>query len=136
MAEQHNGKYTVIFEKATIYAVDAQGKTYTEELTNEMQGAALNHVMAVLKTNIATPSVFAHRLSVALCHAGVEAIIKSFPRESAPAVSVYGSSQINGHTGALEHIFTVMCAYERVATFTASVAEDRQIHYLQTPAKR
>ena len=137
MAEPRDDKYVVIFHPASICAVDAQGKSYTEPLTNEIQGEAMMHVLGRCKTNIAQPYTFAHRLSVTLCQRGVAAIVRGINGLDGPLTDVaYISSQINGKTGELEHIFNVMCAYELVTVFTASVADDKVMRYPMTPATR
>lgn len=136
MAESHSGKYVVCFDPAEMRAVDAQGKSYTEPLTNEMQGEAMTYTLGVCKAQITRPYAFAHCMSAALCRVGVIAIIRKIAELSGPMEVVYSTSQVNGTTGELEHIFNVMCAFERVETFTASLVGDKIMLYPITPAKR
>ena len=136
MDEPRNNKYTVLFDPADIKAVDARGESYNEPLTNEIQGEAMMYTLGVCKANIAQPYIFAHCLSAALCQAGVLAIVRRIPEMRGPMEVVYSMSQINGHTGELEHVFNVMCAFERVNTFTASIVDDKVMRYPMTPATR
>ena len=136
MAESHSGKYVVCFDPAEMRAVDAQGKSYTEPLTNEMQGEAMTYTLGVCKANIAQPYIFAHCLSAALCRSGVKALVRRISELRGPLEVVYDMSQINGKTGELEHVFKVMCAFERVETFTASLVGDKIMLYPITSAKR
>ena len=116
--------------------MDAQGRSYTEALTYEIQGDAMMYTLGVCKAKIARPYIFAHCLSAALCRAGVTAIVSRIPEMRGHMEVVYVSSQINGHTGELEHVFNVMRAFERVNTFTASIVDDKVMHYPMTPATR
>lgn len=136
MDEQHNGKYVVCFDPADMRAVDAQGNTYSEPLTNEIQGEAMMYTLGVCKANIAQPYIFAHCLSAALCRSGVKALVRRISELRGPLEVVYDMSQINGKTGELEHVFKVMCAFENVATFTTSIADDKVTRYHMTPATR
>lgn len=136
MAESHSGKYVVCFDPAEMRAVDAQGKSYTEPLTNEIQGEAMMYAHGVCKANIAQPYIFAHCLSAALCRSGVKALVRRISELRGPLEVVYDRSQINGKTGELEHVFKVMCAFENVATFTTSIADDKIVSYPMTPATR
>lgn len=136
MSAPLDAKHVVIFYPAEMRATDAQGKSYTEPLTGEMQGDAMMYTLSVCKAHVTKPYAFAHCMSAALCRVGIIAIMRSIPELRGPMEVVYSTSQINGKTGELEHIFNVMCAFVRVATFTASLPDDKIVSYPMTPTTR